>query len=75
TGSKATPYKIVKTKQGYEAMSFSVLSKEGFAKSRYMILRAKNDDILALSVKVPSQQDEKDLVKAFDRLVVTAKLK
>jgi hypothetical protein len=40
-----------------------------------MILRAKNDDILALSVKVPSQQDEKDLVKAFDRLVVTAKLK
>jgi hypothetical protein len=75
SGSKATPYKIVKTKQGYEAMSFSVLSKEGFAKSRYMILRAKNDDILALSVKVPSQQNEKDLVKAFDRLVVTAKLK
>jgi hypothetical protein len=75
SGAKATPYKIVKTKQGYDAMSFSVVDKDGFAKSRYMILKAADDDILALSVKVPNAKAEKDLVKTFDRMVVTAKLK
>jgi len=74
-GNTATPYKIVKTKQGYDAMSFSVVDKAGFAQSRYMILKAADDDILALSVKVPNQKAEKDLVKSFDRMVVTAKLK
>ena len=75
SGAKATPYKIVKTKQGYDAMSFSVVDKDGFAKSRYMILKAADDDILALSVKIPNAKAEKDLVKTFDRMVVTAKLK
>ena len=71
---KETPYKISKTKQGYEAASFSMVDKKGFATERFVILKAANDNILALSVKIPSQAQEKDLAKAFDRLVKSATL-
>lgn len=71
---KPTPYKITKSAQGYEACSFSILDDEGFAKKRYVILKATNDNILALSIKIPDKKKEKDLAATFDRLVKTAKV-
>ncbi len=73
-GSKATPYKLSKTKQGYQAASFNVLDEKGFAISRYVILKDEKDSILALSVKIPDAKNEKDLLAKFDRLVKTARL-
>jgi len=73
--AKPTPYKLGKTKQGYETASWSMLDKDGFAKARYVILKASNDNILALSVKIPDRKQERDLQSAFTRLVETAKLK
>jgi len=72
-GGKATPYVLSKSTQGYEAMSYTVV-KEGFAFSRYVILRAPSGSILALSVKIPTEKRESELVKIFDRLVKTAKI-
>lgn len=72
---KATPYSISKTAQGYEACTFSILDKEGFAERRYVILKnPKSENILALSVKIPERKRERELVAAFDRLVKTAVL-
>lgn len=71
---KATPYELSKTAQGYEAASFSILNEDGFAKARYVILKHPNDNILALSVKIPDRRDERSLRAAFDRMVRTAKL-
>jgi hypothetical protein len=73
-GGKATPYKLTKTKQGYEAMSYSVLDGSGWARTRYMILKSKNGNALALSVKIPGKQREGELTAIFDRLVHTAKI-
>ncbi|HRF60663.1 MAG TPA: hypothetical protein PLH94_12230 [Fimbriimonadaceae bacterium] len=69
-----TPYKLTKTAQGYEAASFSVLDDKGFAKRRYMLLKSKDNRLLALSIKIPGKQDEKTLAPAFDRLVRTARM-
>lgn len=72
---QATPYKISKSSQGYEACTFSILDEKGFADRRYVILKnPKTENILALSVKIPNQKKEKDLQAAFDRMVRTAKL-
>ncbi|MFZ4507133.1 MAG: hypothetical protein ACOYON_05475 [Fimbriimonas sp.] len=73
-GGKATPYKMSKSKQGYDAMSYSVV-KDGFAASRYVILRSPKGDILALSVTIPEVKREADLMKVFDRMVRTANIK
>ncbi len=70
----ATPYQISKTKQGYEACSFSILDADGFADRRYVILKNEVQNILALSVKIPERKLEKGLLAQFDRMVRTAKL-
>lgn len=69
---KATPYKLSKTSQGYEAASFSMLDDKGFAKARYVLLKAPNGNLLALSVKIPGKSEERELVAQFDRLIRTA---
>jgi hypothetical protein len=69
-----TPYQISKTKQGYEACSFSILDSDGFADRRYVILKNEVQNILALSVKIPDKKKETGLMAQFDRMVRTAKL-
>jgi len=71
---KATPYEIKKSAQGYEAMTFSVLDKKGFAKRRYVLLKAKSGKVLALNVKIGSVKSEKTMATYFDRMVRTAKI-
>jgi hypothetical protein len=75
TPGRPTPYKLTKTKQGYEAATFSLLDDDGFARERYVILRAADDDILALSIKIPGKKKESELLPVFDRLVSTATLR
>lgn len=74
-GGKATPYKLSKSAQGYEAMSYTVVNENGFATNRYVILKAPKGAILALSVKIPDEKRESELMKHFDRLVKTASIK
>ena len=68
-----TPFKISKSEQGYEAMSFSMM-KEDVPSARYVILKNTKNEILALSVKIPSKDQQKTLEQVFDRLVKKAKM-
>lgn len=70
-----TPFRLGKTKMGYECMSFEVLNKEKFAARRYTLLKDAKGKALALSVKIPSAKDEKQYAEFFQRMVDTAKLK
>ncbi|MBS1720695.1 MAG: hypothetical protein JST35_09645 [Armatimonadetes bacterium] len=74
--NKGTPtaYKIVKSKQGYEAMTFAMKNSNGFEDARYVILRSPSNRILALSVKIKDPKKESELAKTFQRLVDTAKI-
>lgn len=69
----ATPYKIEKTDQGLDAMTFSVKDKNGFASRRYVVIMNKDKRILALSVRSPSKDDEKKLDGYFQRMVKSAR--
>lgn len=71
---KPTPYTVSKTAQGYEAASFTVLDKEGFAARRYVLLKDKNGRVLALNVRIPGRQAEPKLVPIFERMVRTARM-
>ncbi len=71
---KATPFKIEKTAQGYEACTFSILDDKGFAKRRYVLLKAKSGKVLALNVRIPTKSAESEMAKHFDRMVRTAKI-
>jgi hypothetical protein len=71
----ATPYEKVKTKQGYEAASFSVLDKERFAKRRFIMIKEPNKGLLALSVKIPDKKLEDVWAAHFKRMVDTAQFK
>ena len=71
---KATPFKIEKTSQGYEACTFTIVDDSGFAKRRYVLLKAKSGKVLALNVKIPSKAAEAEMAKHFDRMVRTAKI-
>jgi len=70
---KPTPYRLGKTPSGLETASFEVLDDSGFASRRFVLIRAKDGRLLALSAKVPNKDAEKDWAKHFDRLVRTAK--
>jgi hypothetical protein len=71
---KATPYVLGKAPQGYETMSFQVAGTDGFADRRYTILKSKENRILALSVKIPSKDQEKKFMDMFDRMIKSAKI-
>jgi len=72
---KETPYRVGKTKQGYDCMSFEMIDKDGFADRRYTLLKNTNGFALALSVKIPGKDREKEYAAAFQRMVDTAKFK
>lgn len=69
----ATTYRLGKTKSGLETASFEVLDNEGFAARRFILIRGKDGQLLALSVKVPARAADKEWTKHFDRLTRTAK--
>jgi hypothetical protein len=71
---KATPYQITKTKQGYDAATFSVVDEDGFASRRYVLLKDANGALLALSVRIGDRKQEKELVGAFDRMVRSTRI-
>ncbi len=64
-----------KTKLGYESASFEVINNKGFASRRYTLLRNGSGNVLALSIKIPSQAEEEAFIKIFRHMVDTAKLK
>lgn len=70
---KATPYRLVKTPSGLQAASFEVLDNEGFASRRYVMVKDETKGLLALSVKVPSREADKQWTKHFERLIRSAK--
>ncbi len=72
---KETPFRIGKTKQGYESMSFEMINKDGWADRRYTLLKNDAGSALALSVKIPTRKDEKQYAQWFQHMVDTAKLR
>jgi len=70
---KATPYKLVKTPRGLDAASFEVVDDKGFANRRYVLIKDQASGLIALSVKVPSREADKEWSKHFERLIKTAR--
>lgn len=70
---KPTPYRLGKTESGLETASFEVLDATGFAARRYILIRDKSGRLLALSVKVPSKDADKEWTKHFERMTRSAK--
>ncbi|HLO98828.1 MAG TPA: hypothetical protein VK171_09565 [Fimbriimonas sp.] len=70
-----TPFRTGKTKAGYESMSFEVKNKSGFFSRRYTLVRNAAGSVLALSIKIPSVDQEKRYIEMFNHMVETAKLK
>jgi hypothetical protein len=70
-----TPFRTGKTKQGYECMSFEVKNKDGFASRRYTLIRNSAGNVIALSIKIPSPDKEKQFAEMFRHMVDSAKLK
>lgn len=70
-----TPYRIEKTKSGLEAMVFAVKNKEGFEDRRYFMIKHEEKGLLALSVRIPSRDAEKQWAAHFRRMIDTAQFK
>ena len=71
---KATPYRLGKTKSGYESCSFEVANKEGFVKRKYVLLKDKHGAAIALNVTIGEPKQEKAINAYFERMVATAKI-
>lgn len=71
---KATPYKLGKTKTGYESCSFDVANEKGFVKRKYVLLKDASGAAIALSVIIGDPKQEKEISGYFDRMVATAKI-
>ena len=69
---KATPYKLTKTKRGYEAATFDVVNKDGFNSRRYVLIKHPEKGLLAISVSIPEKSTEIEWAKHFKRMVDTA---
>jgi hypothetical protein len=70
-----TAYRLGKSKTGYETMSFEMMNADKKPTAKYVIFKNTNSEILALSVRITDQKNAKDLEKAFDRMINTAKMK
>ena len=70
-----TAYRTGKTKQGYASMSFEVKNTEGFTNRRYTLIRSAGGNVLALSIRSPSPDQEKKFIQMFQNMIDTAKLK
>jgi len=71
---KPTPYRLQKNERGLETASFEVLDDHGYAARRYILMREKDGRLLALSVRVPSREADKEWTAHFERLSRTARL-
>ena len=71
----ATRPAMGKSKQGFETASWSMLDRKKTVVARYVVLKSKADNILALSVKIPEGADRTQLEAIFERLVATAVVK
>lgn len=71
---KATPYRLGKTKSGYDSCSFEVADTKGFVKRKYVLLKDAHGSAIALSVVIGSPDQEKQVSAYFDRMVTTAKI-
>ncbi len=69
---KATPFKLTKTKRGYEAATFDVVDRDGFNGRRYVLIKHAEKGLLAVSVAIPEKATEKEWAKHFKRMVDTA---
>lgn len=72
---KPTPYRISKMPNGLEAASFELVDDTGFASKRYILIKNEPKGLLALSVKVPNREADKEWSRHFERLVRSAVLK
>ncbi len=70
-----TPYREFESKGGYPSIAFEVKNSEGFASRRYAILKNKDHRILALSVRIPAEKDEKAFTAHFQRMIDTARFR
>jgi hypothetical protein len=71
---KATPYKVGKTKTGYESCSFDVANEKGFVRRKFVLLKNSAGAAIALSVTIGDPKDEKEMTAYFNRMVETAKV-
>ena len=65
----------MKLKSGFEAAQFSVRDADGFASRRYLLIKNPEKGLLALSVRIPGNDAEKQWTKHFARMTSTAKFK
>jgi hypothetical protein len=75
---KATPYKLGKSKQGFDTCSWTMNDTEGKPLQKLVILKHENGNILALGVKMPTTSttvSRGDLEAMFQRMVETAIVK
>ncbi len=70
-----TPYTVTKLKNGLEAATFAVKDERGFANRRYVLVKHPEKGLLALSVRIPGTDTEKEWAAHFDRMVASAKFK
>jgi hypothetical protein len=68
-----TEFRMTKTKQGYEAASFEVLNKQGWADRRFVMIKHPAKGLLALSVNIPDSGATKTWESYFKRMVDSAK--
>lgn len=71
---KATPYRLGKTKSGYESCSFEVADTSNFIKRKYVLLKDAQGAAIALSVVIGNRQEEKEISTYFDRMVSSARI-
>ncbi len=72
---KATPYVLGKTKLGFATCAWAMTDSEGHPLQRHIILKQTNENILALSVKLPpgsSKAATERLERIFQHMVDTA---
>lgn len=71
---KATPYRLGKTKTGYESCSFEVANTKGIVNRKYVLLKSPKGAAIALSVIIGDPSQDKQISAYFDRMVATAKI-
>ncbi len=67
-----TPFKLSKTKSGYEMCSFQVADETGFAKRRFVLLKNEKGEAIALNVSISDPKKATEMIGYFDRMVRTA---
>lgn len=72
---QATPFKLGKSRQGFETCAWTMTDTEGLPLQRHVILKHSNGNILALSAKIPpsaTKESKERLEAIFQHMVATA---